>query len=154
MKYWKSYLKKSRILLGTRRCLSLHSAQVQEKKAIYIYGRVVPDRALAGYQADFFCQILDIRQIKNIRQIPNIRQVPGFRQIPDIQQIPDTKKAGYQVQPWFMDNFVNWCLTWRAERSTGTMAWISGFLMTLPICLRAWAPAVCTFTWESPSTSK
>ena len=30
---------------------------------------------------------------------------------------------------------------------------ISGFLMTEPICLRAWAPAFCTFMWESVSTS-
>ena len=30
---------------------------------------------------------------------------------------------------------------------------ISGFLITEPICLRAWAPAFCTFIWESVSTS-
>lgn len=32
--------------------------------------------------------------------------------------------------------------------------WISGFLMTFPICLRAWAPAFCTLAWESVSTSE
>ena len=41
----------------------------------------------------------------------------------------------------------------KAKLSCCGLPRISGFLMTEPICLRAWAPAFCTFMCESVSTS-